>query len=135
MNKIKRLQMGETLDFYTLSHDKIKVALEKVLEDVKYMSNAKRMSAIVRDYNEKPLDRAIRWIEWVLRHPNVNFTQSPVITLGYIVGNSLDVIAFSAIAFILQIYISFKLIYFIYKMNIYQRLFNRNTAQIHDKQQ
>lgn len=131
MNKIKRLQMGESLDYYTLSYDKIKFTLQKVLDESAYISNAKKVSAIVRDYNEKPLDRAIRSIQRVLRSPNVNFSPSPVITLGYIVGNSLDVITFTAIALILQIYIFIKFLYFVYNF------FNRKicNAKLHEKQQ
>lgn len=125
MNKIKRLQMGENLDFYTLSLDSIRSTLRKVLENSEYTMNAKRVSAAVFDQHEKPLDRAIWWIEWVLRHPNENYLQSPVIKLGYMVGNSIDVIGFSAIIFIMQIYISYKLIIvFVYKANILQRIFS-----------
>lgn len=81
--------MGEYLDFYTLSYDKIRRTLQKILVDPKYVDNTKRVSQLVYDQPENPLDRAIWWIEWVLRHPNLNDLQSPVITLGYIVGNSI----------------------------------------------
>lgn len=125
MHKIKRLQMGEHLDFYTLTHDKIRSALRKVLENPEYMTTAKRVSSVVFDQKENPLDRAIWWIEYVLRHPNESDLQSPVIPLGYIVGNSIDVIGSSAIIFTMQIYISFKLIILVFKMNIRQRIFSR----------
>lgn len=137
MNKIKRLQIGEGLDFYTLSHDKMHSALRKILLDSKYVENVKRVSQLVHDQREKPLDRAIWWIEWVLRHPNVNHTRSPVISLGYIVGNSIDIIGFSAIVFILQVFITYKLIIFGYKMNVRQRFFCKlrqfNSIVIHKK--
>lgn len=130
MNKIKRLQMGEHLDYYTLSHDSIRSTLRNVLENTEYTMNAKRVSSVVSDQHEKPLDRAIWWIEWILRHPNQSYLQSPVITSGYIVGNSIDVIGFSAIIFLLQIYMSYKLIFL-----VYSRQKRCDIVDIHKKQQ
>lgn len=139
MNKIKRLQMGEELDFYTLSHEKLRSALENVLESPEYSTNAKRLQNLVFDQHEKPLDRAIWWIEWVLRNPYESNLQSPVIGLGYMVGNSIDVIGFSAIICIILIYAAYKLAIFVSKLNIVQRLFSQDKycdiVDIHKKQQ
>lgn len=139
MHKIKRLQMGEHLDFYTLSRERIRTALRKVLENSEYTTNAKRVSSIVLDQPEQPLDRAIWWIEWTLRHPNDNDLQSPVVALGYIIGNSIDVIGFSAIISLAQIYIIFKLCFLVYKMRILQSIFSRkrrcDIVDIDKKQQ
>lgn len=131
--------MGVELDFYTLSHDKLRTALQNVLQSSEYMTNAQRVQQLVFDQHEKPLDRAIWWIEWVLRHPTENNLQSPVIQLGYIVGNSIDVIGFSTIIFIVHIYIAYKLVNLVYQMNIVQRTFGQDkycdTVDIHKKQQ
>lgn len=139
MHKIKRLQMGEDLDFYSLSHDKLRRALQKVLEESKYTTNARRLQSLMFDQHEKPLDRAIWWIEWVLRHPHEKNLQSPVIELGYMVGNSIDVIGFSAIIFIAHIYVAYKLAIFVLKLNIVQRIFIKDSScdivDIHRKQQ
>lgn len=139
MNKIKRLHMGEELDFYTLSHEKLRSALQKVLGKSKYSTNAKRLQNLVFDQHEKPLDRAIWWIEWVLRHPNEKNLQSPVIALGYMVGNSIDVLGFSAIIFIVHIYAACKLAIFVFKLNIVQRTLSQekycDSVDIHKKQQ
>lgn len=131
--------MGVELDFYTLSHNKLKTALQNVLQNPEYTMNAQRVQQLVFDQHEKPLDRAIWWIEWVLRHPTENNLQSPVIQLGYIVGNSIDVIGFSTIIFIVHIYIAYKLVNRVYQMNIVQRTFGQDkycdTVDIHEKQQ
>lgn len=67
--------------------------LKLVLEDPKYAKNMTELSIRFRDQKEKPLDRAIWWVEWVLRNPNaVEFLKSPVLRLGLIVGNFYDVI-------------------------------------------
>lgn len=71
----------------------VKEKLQLILEDPKYTKNMAELSIRFRDQKEKPLDRAIWWIEWVLRNPNaMEFLKSPVLRLGLIVGNFYDVI-------------------------------------------
>lgn len=84
---------AEGVDYKTMTTEIIKEKLQKILEDPKYTMNVKNLSAQFRDQKEKPLDRAIWWTEWVLRNPNVEFLKSPVLRLGFIKGNSYDVIA------------------------------------------
>ncbi|XP_031633767.1 uncharacterized protein LOC116347346 [Contarinia nasturtii] len=112
MNKMKKLRIAESLDFYSLSFNGTKETLLKVLEDPTYSANVKKLSNVLHDQSEKPLDRAIFWIEWLLRYPNIDNMQSPVQTLGYIVGNSFDIIAFVTIVFVCHIIILIVLFYF-----------------------
>lgn len=39
-----------------------------------------------------PLERAVWWIEWILRIPDVEYLKSPVLRLGFVAGNSFDII-------------------------------------------
>lgn len=80
----------------------------KVLNDPKYSINVKKLSGVLQDQKEKPVDRAIWWIEWLLRNPNIDSLQSPVQNLSYVVGNSFDVIA---VATILHLLLLFGLLY------------------------
>lgn len=97
--KTMNIGVAEGLDFYTITANDIRQALLNVLEDPKYAENAKKASAYFQDQKEKPLDRAIWWAEWVLRNPNnCNYMKSPVPRIGYIVGNSIDIIAFITLA-------------------------------------
>lgn len=95
--KSKRHGFGESIDFHTMTTKVVKEKLQKLLEDPKYMENAKKMSARFRDQKEQPLDRAVWWIEWVLRNPDCDYLKSPVLRLGFIVGNSFDIIAIISI--------------------------------------
>lgn len=106
MNKVKRLEVAVGLDFYSLSYNSTKEALVRVLENPKYTINVKNLSRVLQDRNQKPLEQAIWWIEWLLRNPNIETMQSPVQTLGYFVRNSFDVIAFATIVVTLTIIIS-----------------------------
>lgn len=92
--KTKQLGISEGVDYFTLSANQIKTKILKVLEDPSYALNAKNWSARYRDQKEKPLDRAIWWIEWLIRNPNCDHLKSPVHRLGFIAGNAYDIIVF-----------------------------------------
>lgn len=63
-----------------------------------------------RDQKEKPLDRAVWWVEWVLRHPSPDHIISPVVKLGFIAGNCLDIYLFFIAVLLIIIYITMKLL-------------------------
>lgn len=108
LQKSIRLGFAEGINFQEMTTEIIKEKLHKILDDPKYKKNAEELSTRFRDQKEKPLDRAIWWIEWALRNPNANFLKSPVLRLGFITGNSFDVIATITI-------ILFVILYFVTK--------------------
>lgn len=94
--------IAEEIDFRTMTTQTVKEKLEAILGNPKYSENVRELSARFRDQKEKPLDRAVWWIEWVLRHPKAEeFLKSPVLRLGFIVGNSYDIIAVISVILLL----------------------------------
>lgn len=45
-----------------------------------------------RDQPEKPIDRAVWWTEYILRHPNPTHLLSPVRKLGFLRSNLFDIV-------------------------------------------
>lgn len=45
-----------------------------------------------RDQPEKPIERAVWWTEYILRHPNPVHLQSPVRKLGFLRSNLFDIV-------------------------------------------
>lgn len=60
-----------------------------------------------RDQPEHPLQRAVWWVEYVLRMPNVDHIRSPIMELGFIRGNCLDIL-FAVLVVILLIVLIVK---------------------------
>lgn len=87
----------------------IKEKLTKVLEDPTYRKNVMKLSKRFKDQKEKPIDRAVWWVEWVLRNPNADYLRSPVLRLGLIVGNAYDLIASVTLIFIIFFFIAMKI--------------------------
>lgn len=65
-----------------------------VLSFSSFKKNALRISAIHHDQPVKPLDRAIFWIEFVIRHKGAKHLQAAACQLTWYQYHSLDVIAF-----------------------------------------
>lgn len=83
-NLEKSLQAGvaERLVIWTVSTEKIVATIRKVLDDDGYRVRMKQKSALFRDQPERPLDRALWWIDWCLRHPNAESIRSPTVHMG-----------------------------------------------------
>uniref|UniRef100_U5EUX0 Putative udp-glucuronosyltransferase n=1 Tax=Corethrella appendiculata TaxID=1370023 RepID=U5EUX0_9DIPT len=86
--------IAEKVNFRTISVEALRDTIRNVIENPNYTKNIQRMSYNFQDQPSKPLDRAIWWIEWALRHPDATHIQSPVLKLGFFRANSYDVLLF-----------------------------------------
>lgn len=66
--------------------------MKKMLTDEKYARNMNGLSAVFHDQKETPLERAVWWVEWSLRHPNATHMQGVGTNLNRFQLQSLDVI-------------------------------------------
>ncbi|XP_008838565.2 UDP-glucuronosyltransferase 2B1-like [Nannospalax galili] len=82
------------LDYSTLSTTDLLTALRTVINDPSYKENAMRLSRIQRDQPVKPLDRAVFWIEYVMRHKGAKHLRPALHDLSWFQYHSLDVIGF-----------------------------------------
>ncbi|XP_007523584.2 UDP-glucuronosyltransferase 2A3 isoform X2 [Erinaceus europaeus] len=69
-------------------------ALRTVINEPSYKENAMRLSRIHHDQPVKPLDRAVFWIEFVMRHKGAKHLRPAAHDLTWVQYHSLDVIGF-----------------------------------------
>ncbi|XP_006773162.1 PREDICTED: UDP-glucuronosyltransferase 2A3 [Myotis davidii] len=69
-------------------------ALKTVINEPSYKENAMRLSSIHHDQPVKPLDRAVFWIEFVMRHKGAKHLRPAAHNLTWVQYHSLDVIGF-----------------------------------------
>ncbi|XP_076993138.1 UDP-glucuronosyltransferase 2A3-like [Tamandua tetradactyla] len=69
-------------------------ALRTVINEPSYKENAMRLSKIHHDQPIKPLDRAVFWIEFVMRHKGAKHLRPAAHDLTWLQYHSLDVIGF-----------------------------------------
>ncbi|XP_062544576.1 UDP-glucosyltransferase 2-like [Armigeres subalbatus] len=94
LEKSLRANVAERLNVWTLTTEQIVQTVSKVLNDPSYRTKMQEKSALFRDQPEKPLDRALWWIDWCLRHPKAETIQSPTLRLGLWKGELYDVKVF-----------------------------------------
>ncbi|XP_022906342.2 UDP-glucosyltransferase 2 [Onthophagus taurus] len=80
------------LDLATLTPDKLLKSIKKVIHDPKYKRQVKKMQKLFRDQKETPLQRAVYWTEYVLRHKGAEHLQSPARNLNFFQYYLIDVI-------------------------------------------
>ena len=63
------------------------------LENFRYAEQARELSAVYRDQPQTPLDRAVFWTEYVIRHNGARHMRSAARNLNFFQYYCLDVIA------------------------------------------
>ncbi|KAM5271268.1 UDP-glucuronosyltransferase 2B17-like [Ctenodactylus gundi] len=82
------------LDFNTMSSTDFLNAVKTVIDNPSYKENAMWLSTIHHDQPIKPLDRAVFWIEFVMRHKGAKHLRPLAHNLTWYQYHSLDVIGF-----------------------------------------
>ncbi|XP_026074374.1 UDP-glucuronosyltransferase-like [Carassius auratus] len=100
--------VAETLSIYDLTSEKLLVALRKVINDKSYKEKMTELSAIHRDRPVEPLDLAVFWTEFVMRHKGAAHLRSAAHELNWIQYHSLDVIGFLILILVTVIFVAVK---------------------------
>ncbi|XP_051822417.1 UDP-glucuronosyltransferase 2B17-like isoform X8 [Antechinus flavipes] len=82
------------VDFNSMTTEDMVNALKTVINNPSYKENAMRLSRIHHDQPVKPLDRAVFWIEFVMRHKGAKHLRPAAHDLTWYQYHSLDVIGF-----------------------------------------
>ncbi|XP_052741023.1 uncharacterized protein LOC112045603 [Bicyclus anynana] len=76
--------IGKQLDIDTLTEELFKNAVETVITDESYRKNIIRLRQLMHDQPETPLDRAIWWAEYVIRHGGAKELRPPSANLSFV---------------------------------------------------
>ncbi|XP_028929294.1 UDP-glucuronosyltransferase 2A2 isoform X5 [Ornithorhynchus anatinus] len=82
------------VDFSSMTTDDLLGALDAVINEASYKESALRLSRIHHDQPTKPLDRAVFWIEFVMRHKGAKHLRPASHSLTWYQYHCLDVVAF-----------------------------------------
>ncbi|XP_005883239.2 PREDICTED: UDP-glucuronosyltransferase 2A3 isoform X2 [Myotis brandtii] len=82
------------VNMITMTSADLRDALKTVINEPSYKENAMRLSRIHHDQPVKPLDRAVFWIEFVMRHKGAKHLRPAAHNLTWVQYHSLDVIGF-----------------------------------------
>ncbi|KAJ8980276.1 hypothetical protein NQ317_005134 [Molorchus minor] len=112
-NIAKAVQYGYavSLNVDDLSEAKLSWALDEILNNTRYTNTAKLHSRLMRDREVQPIDTAIFWLEYVIRHSEAQHMKSSGVDLQWYKRNMLDIIILLVIIDI----VLFLIFYYIFK--------------------
>jgi glucuronosyltransferase len=103
MARAELLGWGVQVAYPNLTEVSLSWALNEVLDNPKYKTNTLKIANLLKDQPQTPMERAIFWIEYVLRNDGAHYMQSSAQYLNFGEYYNLDVYAMFAAIIILII--------------------------------
>ncbi|XP_028611225.1 UDP-glucuronosyltransferase 1-2 isoform X2 [Grammomys surdaster] len=111
MDNAKRMETrgaGVTLNVLEMTADDLENALKTVINNKSYKENIMRLSSLHKDRPIEPLDLAVFWVEYVMRHKGAPHLRPAAHDLTWYQYHSLDVIGFLLAIVLTVVFIVFK---------------------------
>ncbi|XP_058832777.1 UDP-glycosyltransferase UGT5-like isoform X2 [Topomyia yanbarensis] len=93
MAKAERGGYGLSVPYLEISEEHLFTAINAMLGDIKYKQNAQVISQRYRDQPQAPLDLAVFWVEYVIRHNGAKHIRTASMDLSFVQYHNLDVLA------------------------------------------
>ncbi|XP_041848774.1 UDP-glucuronosyltransferase 2A1-like isoform X2 [Melanotaenia boesemani] len=94
--RIEARGAGKNLDIFSMNEDIFFQGIHEILSEPSYRMNMQRLSRLHRDQPLKPLDNALFWIEFVMRHKGAAHLRTESYRLPWYSYHSVDVMLFLA---------------------------------------
>jgi len=89
--RVEAQEIGVRVEVRDLNVKHMQEAVDNILTDAKYGKNMKKKSLLLRDRPQSPIDSAIYWTEFVLRHEDTE-SLKPMAQLGWFQRRMFDVL-------------------------------------------
>uniref|UniRef100_A0A8C1SZN1 UDP-glucuronosyltransferase n=1 Tax=Cyprinus carpio TaxID=7962 RepID=A0A8C1SZN1_CYPCA len=113
LSRMKVRGTAKLVDIAELNRTMFLQALEEVLYNSSYKENMQRLSKLHHDQPMKPLDRAVFWIEFVMRNRGAPHLQTQSFRMSWIEYHSIDVILTLLMIVVLCCFMIHKIITFL----------------------
>uniref|UniRef100_A0AAZ3QFP6 UDP-glucuronosyltransferase n=1 Tax=Oncorhynchus tshawytscha TaxID=74940 RepID=A0AAZ3QFP6_ONCTS len=94
LSRMKAKGVAKVVDLATLDRNIFSQALQEVLDEPSYRTNMQRLSRLHRDVPMEPLDTALFWIEFVMRHKGAAHLRTESYRMPWYSYHSVDVMVF-----------------------------------------
>ncbi|XP_053326616.1 UDP-glucuronosyltransferase 1A1-like isoform X2 [Spea bombifrons] len=113
--RIQSRGAGLMLNVLDMTPEDLSNALNTVINNPSYKENIQRLSALHLDRPIHPLDLAVHWVEFVMRHKGAPHLRPAAHELNFIQYHSLDVIGLLLFVILTTIFISLKCCCFVFR--------------------
>ncbi|CAG2057700.1 unnamed protein product [Timema podura] len=106
--------IGLKIEFTEVTKENVLKSLKSIIYDNRFRENIKKLSVLREDMPDKPLERAVWWTEYVLRHKGAPHLRTAAVDMPWYHFLLLDVIAFlllTAITVLLVLYLFIRKLY------------------------
>ncbi|XP_040005364.1 UDP-glucuronosyltransferase-like [Xiphias gladius] len=100
--------VAEKLSIYEMTSEKLLAALNKIIHDKSYKEKVVELSQIHLDRPVQPLDLAVFWTEFIMRHKGATHLRVGAHDLNWIQYHSLDVFCFLVIILLTVLWVTLK---------------------------
>nr|CAD7461358.1 unnamed protein product [Timema tahoe] len=125
VNVLKSEESGfaKMVDFQNITEASLYLVLNEVLSNLTYLNNAKRISKIYLDQPKPPMDLAVYWTEYVIRHKGAPHLRSAALDLNWFQLHLLDVTA------VLFLILTIVIVGLVFITRTFVRLVTRRTTK------
>ncbi|XP_060535190.1 UDP-glycosyltransferase UGT4-like isoform X1 [Cylas formicarius] len=141
-HRLTSLGVAETALPHTSTKEEISSKIKKILGNPKYKENMEHISSIFLDEPMKPIDKAIWWIEYVLRHKGAEHLKYGAVGMPFYQYYMLDVYATLILAVVVLYHICRRIYRLLFRNAIYpliglvyRLIFKRTLSETEKKHQ
>ena len=91
-DEVERLGTGIHIPFKQMTEPTLLKAVNEVLQKKAYQETSNKLGSLLTDQIEPPLERAVWWLEFLLRHPDYKLA-APIHRMSWVQLNQIDVAA------------------------------------------
>lgn len=121
MARAELLGWGTQVTYKNLTAESLSWAIKEVLDNKKYTENVKKISKRLMDQPQTPMEKAIFWVEYVIRNDGAPFMKTSARNLDMIEYHNLDVYAVLALGAFLVFAFTLVVILIILKLTCSSR--------------
>uniref|UniRef100_A0A3B3DMM2 UDP-glucuronosyltransferase n=1 Tax=Oryzias melastigma TaxID=30732 RepID=A0A3B3DMM2_ORYME len=116
LSRLRAKGVARTVEISDLDRTNFQETLMEVLYEPSYRMNMQRLSRLHRDTPMRPLDTALFWIEFVMRHKGAAHLRTESYKLPWYSYHSVDVMVFLLTAAGLLMFLTFGLLWFCFRL-------------------
>uniref|UniRef100_A0A1B6DR56 UDP-glucuronosyltransferase n=1 Tax=Clastoptera arizonana TaxID=38151 RepID=A0A1B6DR56_9HEMI len=107
---VEQKSIGLKMEFEDITYKTFKRSLKELLNNPMYFKNMKLQSAIFNDQPITPMEKAVYWIEYVLRHQGAPHLKTAALELSWFQYYSIDIFIFLLLIVLLVMWLLLKII-------------------------
>ncbi|XP_045762871.1 UDP-glycosyltransferase UGT5-like isoform X2 [Maniola jurtina] len=110
VEKYVQLKIGSQLDINSVTETKLRDTIDIVLADKRYKENIMKLQSIMHDQIQSPLEKAVWWTEYVIRHRGAEHLRAPSANMNWMEYYEIKLILCITIPLILLLAVSIFII-------------------------